>query len=270
MTDEGAPGVAQLNPFDQTEAETIGFESGVETEPCSEGGMSVTSIDDGDFIEVKGIDFGAGADSFEARVAAVGEGASIELHLDGPAGTLVGTCSIEATGGAQTWVTTTCPVSGATGFHDLHLVFTGGGGPLFAFNWWRFDGPGRPATGVAGAASMDAGIAGDGASAGSGGAGVAKPVTGGIGAAQGGASGTVGGSGGAAAAGAPIPAVGGSAAGAGGVGVAALDGAGERDSSASAGCAIRGGPGQGHIAHAAPLLVLALARRRRRQRTTRP
>jgi hypothetical protein len=266
MTDEGAPGVGQLNPFVQTEAETIGWESGVETEPCSEGGMNVTSIDDGDFIEVKGVDFGAGADSFEARVASAGGGGSIELHLDGPTGTLVGTCSVASTGGAQTWVTVTCPVSGATGLHDLHFSFTGGGGPLFGFDWWRFDGPGRPATGAAGAASTDAGSGGEGGSAGGGGAGVELPATAGVGGAQGGASGTVGGSGGAAAAAAPVAAAGGSAAGAGGAGVAAQDDVGEPDSSSSAGCACRSGPARGHLAHAAPLLLLALAARRRRQR----
>ncbi len=46
------------------------------------------------------------------------------------------------TGGWQTWTTVTCPVSGATGTHDLYLRFTGGSGYLFNVNWWQFTGGG--------------------------------------------------------------------------------------------------------------------------------
>jgi hypothetical protein len=53
-------------------------------------------------------------------------------------GTLVGTCTVPGTGGWQTWTTVTCPISGATGTHDLYLKFTGGSGNLFNVNWWQF------------------------------------------------------------------------------------------------------------------------------------
>ena len=46
------------------------------------------------------------------------------------------------TGGWQTWTTVTCPVSGATGTHDLYLRFAGGSGNLFNVNWWQFGGTG--------------------------------------------------------------------------------------------------------------------------------
>ena len=36
------------------------------------------------------------------------------------------------------WTTTTCPVTGASGTHDLYLRFTGGSGSLFNLNWWQF------------------------------------------------------------------------------------------------------------------------------------
>jgi arabinoxylan arabinofuranohydrolase len=120
------------------EAETIAWENGVETEPASEGGMNVGSIENGDNIKVKGVAFGAGATSFSARVASATSGGRIELHLDGVNGTLVGTCTVGGTGGWQTWTTVTCPVSGATGTHDLYLRFTGGSGSLFNVNWWQF------------------------------------------------------------------------------------------------------------------------------------
>ena len=138
MTTSGPPQVGTLNPYVRQEAETIAWESGVETEPSSEGGMNVGWIENGDWIKVKGAAFGTGATSFTARVASATSGGRIELRLGGTSGTLVGTCTVAGTGGWQTWTTISCPVSGATGTHDLYLRFTGGSGNLFNVNWWQF------------------------------------------------------------------------------------------------------------------------------------
>ncbi len=138
MTTTGPAQVGNLNPYVKTEAETICWESGIETETCSEGGMDVGFIENGDYIKVKGVDFGTGAASFVARVASATSGGNIELRLDSPTGKLVGTCGVTETSGWQTWVDKTCTVSGAVGIHDLYLKFTGGSGYLFNFNWWKF------------------------------------------------------------------------------------------------------------------------------------
>jgi arabinoxylan arabinofuranohydrolase len=138
MTTAGAPQIGTLNPYTRQEAETIAWESGVETEPASEGGMDVGYIENGDYIKVKGVAFGAGARSFTARVASATAGGRIELRLDGPTGTLAGTCTVPGTGGWQTWTSVSCSTSGATGTHDLYLRFTGGSGYLLNFNWWQF------------------------------------------------------------------------------------------------------------------------------------
>ncbi|HEX5205730.1 family 43 glycosylhydrolase [Paractinoplanes rhizophilus] len=140
MTTGGAPQVGTLNPYVRQEAETIAWESGVETEAASEGGMDVGYIDNGDYIKVKGVAFGGGATSFSARVASATSGGTIELRLGSPTGNLVGTCSVPGTGGWQTWTTVTCPVNGASGTQDLYLRFTGGSGSLFNVNWWQFSG----------------------------------------------------------------------------------------------------------------------------------
>ena len=142
MTTTGAPQVGTLNPYVRQEAETIAWSSGVETEPSSEGGMDVGWIENGDYVKVKGAAFGTGATSFTARVASATSGGGIELRLGGTGGTLVGTCTVPATGGWQTWTTVTCPVSGATGTQDLYLRFAGGSGNLFNVNWWQFAGGG--------------------------------------------------------------------------------------------------------------------------------
>jgi hypothetical protein len=139
-TASGPKAIANLNPYVKTEAETIAFEVGVTTETCSEGGMDVTAIGSGDYIKVKNVDFGAGATAFTARVAATTAGGTIEIRLGSATGTLVGTCTVAATGGAQTWSNTTCAVSGASGVNDLFLVF--GGSNTFNFNHWQFAGTG--------------------------------------------------------------------------------------------------------------------------------
>ena len=139
ITQAGPAQVQYLNPFVQNEAETICWESGIETETCSEGGMDVGFIENGDYIKVKGVDFGTGAASFVARVASATSGGNIELRLDSPTGTLVGTCAVSETGDWQTYSDKSCTVSGAEGVHDLYLKFTGGSGYLFNFNWWKFE-----------------------------------------------------------------------------------------------------------------------------------
>lgn len=138
MSKNGPALLSYLNPYEKNEAETICWESGVETEPCGEGTQNVGFIDNNDYIMVKGVDFGTGAKSFEARVASATNGGNIEIRLDSVSGKLVGTCKVEGTGNWQKYVTKTCDISGATGTHDLYFKFTGGSGSLFNFNWWKF------------------------------------------------------------------------------------------------------------------------------------
>lgn len=130
--------IEPLIPYYRVEGETIAWESGIETEDCSEGGRNVSDIDDGDYIKVESVDFLTGALTFEASVASDGPGGSIELRLDAVDGTLIATCAVSPTGGWQTWQTATCDVGDVTGVHDLYLVFTGSGGSLFNLDFWQF------------------------------------------------------------------------------------------------------------------------------------
>jgi len=100
--------------------------------------MNVGFIDNGDYLKVKGVAFGTGAASFSARVASATSGGRIEVRMDSAGGSVVGTCTVAGTGGWQSWTTTTCPVTGATGTHDLYLRFVGGTGSLFNIDWWQF------------------------------------------------------------------------------------------------------------------------------------
>ncbi|MFF0824574.1 family 43 glycosylhydrolase [Micromonospora haikouensis] len=146
MTTQGAPQVGTLNPYVRQEAETIAWSSGVETQPASGGTQNVWSINNGDYIKVKGVAFGTGAASFTARTASAASGGTIELRLDSATGPLVGNCRVSGTGGWQTWANTSCAVTGATGTRDLYLRFTGGSGDLFNLDWWQFATGSTPAT----------------------------------------------------------------------------------------------------------------------------
>lgn len=189
-SETGPSQVGTLDPYVKTEAETIAWAWDVRTETCSEGGVDVTNIENGDFIKVKGVDFGAGASSLDVRVASTSTNSKIEVRLDTQTGKLVGTCTIASTGGAQLWNTQTCAISGAASVHDLFFVFTGGTGSLLNFNWWKFTGSGTTVSpGTGGTGSIGGATGQGGASTSSGGTttrGGTSSIGGGGGAAQGG------------------------------------------------------------------------------------
>jgi len=100
--------------------------------------MYVTNIDNGDNIKVQAVDFGKGAKKFEAKVATTATNAVLEIHLDSPAGTLIGSLKIKSAGSTAKWDTQLCTVSKQMGLHDVYFVFKGAGSELFNFDWWQF------------------------------------------------------------------------------------------------------------------------------------
>lgn len=127
-----------LSAYSRIEAEDYDTQSHTGTESCAEGGQNVGWIENGSYLVFENIYFGGGSISFDARVASATSGGNIELYLDSMSGTPIGLCAVPNTGGWQTWLTQCCPVSDATGIHDVYLKFTGGSGYLFNVNWWQF------------------------------------------------------------------------------------------------------------------------------------
>lgn len=148
------PQLEPLDPYRVVEAETLAWTSrikrdrdrpfywapGVTTDRSDKIGIYVTRITDLSYIKVAGVGFGMpGASRFSATVASGGATGAIELHLDKTDGALIGKLEVPATGGLEAWRTITTPVTGATGTHDLFLVFRGKGEqPLFNFDKWQF------------------------------------------------------------------------------------------------------------------------------------
>ncbi len=129
---------APIDATKQIEAESYSNQSGIQTETCSEGGEDVGFIENGDYTVYNNVDFGDGVEGFKARVASATSGGNIEIRLDSATGTLIGTCPVTGNGDWQTYTDVKCAVSGATGKHDVYLVFTGGSGYLFNINWFTF------------------------------------------------------------------------------------------------------------------------------------
>ena len=98
-------------------------QNGTKTAPCSEGGLCVGFIEHGHWLRFDNVDFGAAADTFEARVAALSHGGEIELHLDSLEAPVLGVCRVENTGDWQKWVTRTARIKPTSGKHTLYMKF---------------------------------------------------------------------------------------------------------------------------------------------------
>jgi arabinoxylan arabinofuranohydrolase len=136
-TQEIVEAVDKVNPFVRVEAETIAWEEGLETAKNEKTGVYVTDISNGDYIKVRQVDFCKGARQFEAVAAAISDGGSIEIRIDNLTGTLIGTCIVKKSGDMLNWLLQSCKIKKTTGIHDLFLVFKGGDGNLFNFDWWK-------------------------------------------------------------------------------------------------------------------------------------
>jgi glucosylceramidase len=112
--------------------------SNLMTEDTSDtnGGYDLGYASDGSWAVYKDVDFGSGVTNLTARVAANDGGASLEFHLDTPAGVLIATVPVSNTAGWQNWTSATATVSGASGVHDLYVVYRGAASNL---NWFVFN-----------------------------------------------------------------------------------------------------------------------------------
>lgn len=95
----------------------------MQTITTTNGGSGIGYIENGNTATYKNIDFGNGATSFSAYVAADFD-TSFELRLGSASGTLIGTMNVNSTGGWDTYQNKTTTISNTTGVHDLVLVFS--------------------------------------------------------------------------------------------------------------------------------------------------
>jgi len=137
FTKEGPEQIETLNPFRRVEAETMAWSKGVKSDKSKEAGVYLTKIQNGDFIQVRGVDFIKGAKKVDVIAASLNAG-TVEIRLDKVDGEVIGICKIENTGGLQNWKTFKTKVKKVSGVHDLFFVFKGEQGELFNFDAWKF------------------------------------------------------------------------------------------------------------------------------------
>ncbi|MBQ6965696.1 MAG: family 43 glycosylhydrolase [Bacteroidaceae bacterium] len=132
-----------FNPYRRVEAETMAWGYGLKTTRENPSGpwnptLFVTDIDDGEYILLKGVDMGNGASSLTVSCASHLFGGILEVRLDTPNGTRVGSIVIPNTRDQFREFTTS--IQGAQGIHDLYFVFTSNSQQkqnLFNFDWWE-------------------------------------------------------------------------------------------------------------------------------------
>ena len=140
-----------LNPYNRVEAETMAWGYGLKSAkmgipntgvvadmPTSTGrkNMYIYDINDGEYIRLRGVDFGKGAKNFAMTAAATGS-CTITLRLDGMHGPVIGTVTIGKTGSVEKYKSFSTKVKDATGVHDLYLCFSDANGDVH-LDWWQF------------------------------------------------------------------------------------------------------------------------------------
>jgi beta-xylosidase len=141
-----------LNPYQRVEAETMAWGFGLKSAkmgientgvvadmPTSTGkkNMYIFDINDGEYIKLRGVDFGEkGAKQFNITAASTGS-VTIDLRLDSNNGPIVGSVTISQTGSVEKYRTFSGKVKNATGVHDLYICFDKSNGDTH-LDYWQF------------------------------------------------------------------------------------------------------------------------------------
>ncbi len=125
----------------QIQGSSYSEESGLETETTSDatGAYDLGYVSPNAEAVYKNIDFGSSVSTVGVRTASAGVGGTLEFHLDSLTGPLIAVATLPVTGGWQSWQTVSAPVSGASGVHDLYLVFRGSSAGIANLNWFQFN-----------------------------------------------------------------------------------------------------------------------------------
>ena len=140
-----------LNPYKRVEAETMAWGYGLKSAkmgientgvvadmPTSTGkkNMYIYDINNGEYIKLRGVDFGKGAKQFNISAASTG-GVTVNLRLDSNKGPVVGTVTIGKTGSVEKYRVFSGKVKNVAGVHDLYICFDKASGDV-RLDYWQF------------------------------------------------------------------------------------------------------------------------------------
>ena len=142
-----------LNPYQRVEAETMNWGYGLKSskmgiqntgvvkdmpESTGKRNMYVFDINNGEYIRLRGVDFGKGAKQFAIIASATAKaGCTITLRLNSNKGPVIGSLNIKSTGSVDKYRSFTTKVKEATGVHDLYICFSNAQGDIH-LDWWQF------------------------------------------------------------------------------------------------------------------------------------
>ncbi len=114
-----------------------------DTNPTGVDGNQVAQLSNGASLRYDNVNFGStGSTQFDARVAsgaAAGVSGLVQVVLDSPGNTPIGSFSVANTGGWSSWRTIPANITRTTGTHTVYLEFTSGaGGPFTSLHWFTF------------------------------------------------------------------------------------------------------------------------------------
>jgi hypothetical protein len=99
--------------------------------------MYVTNIDNGEYIRLRGVDFGSvGAKQFTLSAAATGS-CTVTLRLDSADGPVIGVSTVKPSGNLDKYKSFGTKVKNASGVHDLYICFDNASGDV-RLDWWTF------------------------------------------------------------------------------------------------------------------------------------
>jgi hypothetical protein len=126
---------AQRDPYINQPATSFDAESGVTV-----SGNHIGNFDNGDYVEYATANFGSdGAASIVISLAvpASNAGQQVQIRLDSPTGTLIGTLVPQSTGSWGTYQEQSTTVTNTTGVHSIYLVASGSSG-ICNIQYFRF------------------------------------------------------------------------------------------------------------------------------------
>lgn len=131
--------IGTFNPFRKVEAETMAWGYGLKTVPNADKSLSVVDVNNGEYICVRGVDFGKNkACRFEVSALPL-EGGNLKIRLDAPDGKIVGNVNIPQGNETSKYELYSCEVNAVSGIHDLYLSFEGENNKdLFELDYWKF------------------------------------------------------------------------------------------------------------------------------------
>ncbi len=118
------------------QAEDYNAMSGVAIQPYA---TAVGWCDDGDWMRYDNVQLNSAYTKFTTRcgVDNAYAGKQVEIRLDSTTGTLLGTMTMQGTGGWEVFQEQMINISSASGVHNIYVVFKGGSG-VGNFDWFKF------------------------------------------------------------------------------------------------------------------------------------